>query len=400
MCDRTDGLMKEDGQPNLGRILATVLFSRTNLNTAFRMTYPFLPTISRGLGVSFERSSLLVMIRSLAGLSGLLIGPLGDRVGHKATMFFGLLLFAVGVLLVASLPVFWIALVAFTLIGVAKAVYDPAMQAYVSERVPYNRRARALGITELAWAGGWFLGVPACGYLIGHGGWRSPFVLMGAVALPSLLLTFSLPGRSKTQERRGQRWFHDSILPLVKAPRVTAALAMSFLIIFANEQFFIVYGAWMEHVFGLGPVTLGAVSTVVGVAELAGEFGVILFADHLGKGRSLIVGVVFAGLFYVAVPLLSHSLSMTLLSLGLLFLTFEFAIVTTIALLSELVPEKRNTLMAAFFAAATLGRTSGAIFGPRLWGAAENLLIHGIISLLAMAGVFLLGVLVVTKGNR
>ena len=53
--------------------------------------------------------------------------------------------------------------------------------------------------------------------------------------------------------------------------------------------------------------------------------------------------------------------------------------------------------MAAFMAATTAGRTFGAILGPHLWGATENLLIHGIISLVAMAGAFFLGVLVITK---
>jgi predicted MFS family arabinose efflux permease len=136
---------------------------------------------------------------------------------------------------------------------------------------------------------------------------------------------------------------------------------------------------------------------VVGIAELAGELGVILFTDRFGKGRSLVVGVFFAGLFYLAVPVLGHSLPLTLLGLGLLFFTFEFAVVSNIALLSELVPDKRNTMMAAFFATATAGRASGALVGPRLWTATENLVIHGIVSVLAMAGVFLLGVLVVTK---
>jgi hypothetical protein len=44
---------------------------------------------------------------------------------------------------------------------------------------------------------------------------------------------------------------------------------MSFLIQFGHEQFFVVYGAWMEHMFGLGPMALGVVSLVIGFAELA-----------------------------------------------------------------------------------------------------------------------------------
>jgi predicted MFS family arabinose efflux permease len=387
--------MGKDRQDPLGRALGTVLFSRIHINTAFRMTYPFLPAISRGLGVSFQTSSLLIAIRSVAGLSGLVFGPLGDRIGHRATMLLGLALFGAGTSLLATLPVFWIAVVAFALIGMAKAAYDPAMQAYVSARVPYNRRARALGLTELAWAGGWFLGVPVCGYLIGHFGWQSPWKLMALIVLPSLLLTILLPAGCQSQSRGGVTWFQDSIVAFVKSPRVLAALVMSFLIIFANEQFFVVYGAWMEHVFDLGPVVLGGLSTVIGVSELGGELGVTLFTDRLGKERSLLLGILSAGFFYLAVPLLSYNLYVTLLGLALLFFTFEFCVVSNIVLLSELVPEKRNTLMASFFAAVTIGRLFGAICGPAIWGTTENLLIHGIVSVGAMTGAFLLGALIV-----
>jgi predicted MFS family arabinose efflux permease len=91
------------------------------------------------------------------------------------------------------------------------------------------------------------------------------------------------------------------------------------------------------------------------------------------------------------VSLSGSSLFLTVLGLGLLFLAFEFAIVSNIALLSELVPEKRSTLMAVFFAIMTAGRAGGAIFGPRLWGATENFFVHGIVSLLTIGGAFLVG---------
>jgi hypothetical protein len=100
------------------------------------------------------------------------------------------------------------------------------------------------------------------------------------------------------------------------------------------------------------------------------------------------------------VSLSGSSLFLTVLGLGLLFLAFEFAIVSNIALLSELVPEKRSTLMAVFFAIMTAGRAGGAIFDPRLWGATENFFVHGatenffvhgIVSLLTIGGAFLVG---------
>ena len=61
------------------RILATVLYARLLINAQFRIVYPFLPTISRGLGLPLETTALLVGVRSLAGITSPLYGWLADR---------------------------------------------------------------------------------------------------------------------------------------------------------------------------------------------------------------------------------------------------------------------------------------------------------------------------------
>ena len=391
--------MEEQEKGHVGRVLGPTLFSRTVITTAFRMTYPFLPVISRGLGVSFKTSGLLVMTRSLAGLSGIAFGPLGERIGYRATMVLGLILFGLGASLVGWFPAFGMAVVGFALIGMAKAAYDPAVRAYLSARVPYDRRGRILGIAEFSWAGGWLLGVPLCGFMISRFGWQSPWMLMAVLVLPSLLLTLRLPGDSDSTGAVVPTRHWGAMISFAKTPRVLPAWGMSFLIGFGHEQFIVVYGAWMEHTFGLGPLALGGLSVVIGFSDLAGEIGVTLLTDRLGKGRSLVTGIAAASVIYLAVPFLHGSLPMTLLALAFLFFAFEFAIVTNLVLLSELVPQRRNTLMASLYAAATLGYTVGALSGPLLWTGRENLLLHGVVSALSMAGVFLVGVLFVFDGE-
>ena len=39
------------------------------LNTAHRFAYPFLPAISRGLGITLEQGGLLMSARAVAGLA-------------------------------------------------------------------------------------------------------------------------------------------------------------------------------------------------------------------------------------------------------------------------------------------------------------------------------------------
>ena len=49
--------------------IAYLTATRLALNTAWRFTYPFLPAISRGLGISLSQAGLLLSSRSVAGLA-------------------------------------------------------------------------------------------------------------------------------------------------------------------------------------------------------------------------------------------------------------------------------------------------------------------------------------------
>ncbi|MEK6587388.1 MAG: MFS transporter, partial [Chloroflexota bacterium] len=59
------------------------------INTGFRLVYPFLPMISRGLNVAPEAVILGVTARSALGLGAPLLGSLGDRDGRRAAMLAG-----------------------------------------------------------------------------------------------------------------------------------------------------------------------------------------------------------------------------------------------------------------------------------------------------------------------
>ena len=169
--------------------LPVVLLARTALNTSFRIIYPFLPSIARGLGISLAAASGLVTLQMMAGLSAPLLGPLTDRYGRRRTMEVALLLFTLASLLLAGMGTLASAAVAFALYGIAKALYDPAVYAYLGDTVPYSERSRVVGIVELSWSSAWLLGVPASGFLIERFGWRAPWAALIALGLLGAWLT-------------------------------------------------------------------------------------------------------------------------------------------------------------------------------------------------------------------
>ena len=373
-----------------------ILFSRVTLNLGVRVTYPFLPAIARGLNISFQQAGYLVAARHFIGLTGAFWGILSERKGYTWGMLMGLLTLLLGALTVSVSQGFLLALLGFVLIGMSKPVYDPSVQAFVSTRIPYSKRARALGLLESSWAGSWLIGIPLCGLLIAHFGWRSPFMMISGAALMAILWT-----RRVNQSGLAESNFKQEMDASVGKPETTATrsvrpimvLGVSLLMIFANENIVIVYGAWLEEQFHLQIQALGFFSILVGAAELAGELTVVFLVDRIGKRRAILGGLILTTLSYLALPFCQGSLTVALLGLVAMFFLFEFTIVSIFPYVSELVPAERGKWLAFNYTALVAGRLGGALTGPWLWQRSPDILILVFLSLAAqiLAVVLLLG---------
>jgi predicted MFS family arabinose efflux permease len=135
----------------------------------------------------------------------------------------------------------------------------------------------------------------------------------------------------------------------------------------ANDNLFVIYGVWMESAFGLSVKSVGLVTMSIGVAELLGEGLTALTADRLGLKRALLGGLILLILSYFLLPWVGSTLSLTLAGLFIIFLTFEFTIVTGISLFTEVLPGARGTMMSSNIAAMSLGRVAGALIGGSVW---------------------------------
>jgi predicted MFS family arabinose efflux permease len=347
--------------------MAVMLVARLALNLQFRIVYPFLPSIARGLGISLAGAGVLLAIRAMAGVASPVYGAMAERYGRRALMLVGLAALVLGAGLVVIAPGFALAGIAFAALGFSKASFDPAMQAYVGDSVPYDRRGRIMSILELPWSLSWFVGVPLAGLAIAWAGWRLPFAaiaVLGACALVAMLRLCPFCGRSP--ERNGEEARPAS--GWLSLPAL-AALGVSLCLVMANDNVFVVYGAWMESQFGLTVAALGLFSGVIAVAELAGELGAAGFLDRIGKRRGILLGIILNAAAYLALPQLTGTLGRALFGVALVFLTFEFSIVSLIPLISELAPGARAVILAANVSAMAVGRMISSLMAPRLWAA-------------------------------
>jgi DHA1 family inner membrane transport protein len=386
--NKNDSILSSPPEPIVIPIIGATLF-RLVLNTARRFAYPFAPVLSRGLGVSLSSVTSLIAINQLTALLGVLMGPLTDRLGYRKMMIAGMALLGLGMTSAAIFPIYAVVMMALLLSGVGKTIFDPAVQAWAGSRVPFHRRGLVIGLLETSWSASTLIGIPATAFLIDRYGWRSPFLVMGILGcLGAVILFYIVPeAPARNRSSPSHRHYLDAYRQLVSSRPALGALACACFISAANDNLFVVYGAWLEKSFGLGIVALGLGTGLIGVAELLGEGLTATLADRFGLKRAVLTGLGLTAGSYFLLPWLDASLPAALVGLMILFLSFEFTMVTSITLCTELLPSLRATMMAGFFALAGIGRVIGALMGAVVWqsgGIVATGWVSGTLTLLAM----------------
>lgn len=366
--------------------LAVLTLARLFINSCLRMIYPFAPALARGLGVPLETIYALVSLRNMTGLLGPLFTPLSERFGRRPVMAVGMVVFALSLLLVAQVSTVWALAAALIISGLIKVIYDPAMQSYLGDSVPYQQRGKALAVTEFSWAGAFLLGAPTVGWLIQRGGWQAPFFWLAVGGLIAAVLIWRVLPPAQHGERRLVKLSHT--WQVLRQNRVIwAAVLFVVLEMAANEIFFIVYGDWMEDSFGLTLTGLGLATTVIGVAELSGEVIAGFSVDRFGKRPVVVTSGLLAAVAYFLISYTAVSLPSALVTMVFLFIMFEITAVGTVPLLTQLVPSARAVVMAMILAAAAVGRSLGSLLGPWIWeqgGLRLNTLTAAVLTLIAV----------------
>jgi predicted MFS family arabinose efflux permease len=346
--------------------LLVFMVLRTVLNTGHRMVYPFLAVFARGLGVDLTTLSFVVTVRSFVGIFAPVLGAWSDHRGRRFGMLAGILLFTAGMGLVALLPGFLTFSIAILLAILGKYLFDPSMQAYFGDRVPYERRGTALAITEAAWSLSFIAGVPLAGLLISRYGWSAPFPLLAGLGL----VMFFIVRRMLPREEISRTAKSDSLKNVRAVLRHVPALAGISIALWAsagNELVNLIFGVWLEDSFGLKIAALAGASAVIGISELGGEGLVALTTDRLGKPRALVLGLTGNILACLLLPIVGQTELGALVGLFLFYITFEYVLVSHIPLMTEVMPEARATLLSFNVMGHSLGRTIGALLATFIY---------------------------------
>lgn len=338
---------------------------RTILNTMHRMVYPFLAVFARGLGVDIATLSFVITARSFVGMFAPILGSFADHRGRRFGLLAGLVLFTVGMALVAVYPTFLTFSIAMILAILGKFLFDPSMQAYFGDRVPYERRGTALAVTEVGWSMAFIAGVPLVGLLIAAYGWNAPFLLLAGLGLGMLaVIWWMIPPAPSSQTTAVSAGNVRAVLTNIPA---LAAVSIAVWASAANELVNLIFGVWLEDSFGLKIAALAAASAVIGISELGGEGLVALTTDRLGKPRALVLGLTGNALAALLLPIVGKTEIGALVGLFLFYITFEYVMVSHIPLMTEVMPGARATLLSFNLTGHSLGRMIGALLATFIY---------------------------------
>lgn len=242
-------------------------------------------------------------------VGGVLFGVLADRFGRTRTLVFTILIYAVFTGLAALSATWWqLALFRFlTALGIGGEWAAGA--ALVAEVWPEEKRAKAAGILQSAWAAG-FLLAALINLLLRNHGWRPIFVVGIAPAVVALLVRLWV--------KEPERWIHAQAAEREAGSKRSSKLAGLFApgltrstLVGAGLAFVAVFGLWgatnwtptliraLPDLQGLDAAALTSrvsyATMLLNAGALAGYLSFGPIADRFG--RRVAFGVMCAGSF-------------------------------------------------------------------------------------------------------
>jgi predicted MFS family arabinose efflux permease len=243
------------------------------------------------LSVAFGTDSVHIawLISSYAfayAIAAPLLGCLSDRVNRSRLLLIALLFFAIDGVGIAFSPTLGIAIALRIFGGLASAVIIPTSFALISEVVPRERHASAMGAVMLGMTFGIAFGPALAGLLTTWVGWRAPFLLTSAGCIVAHLIgTATIPKRRiavATREAHGFTWLRN--------PNVTRPLLAKGLWNGTGVSAFLLSGEVLRQRFQLDTAQIGLSVTAFGIGLGFGNLSAGTLRRLTGsEERSLIV---------------------------------------------------------------------------------------------------------------
>ena len=150
---------------------------------------PAIPALREAFDVDNRQVGLVMTVFILCSLcSTALMASLSDRYGRRPIYLFSVACFALGSLLIALSPRFWMIVASRAIQGVGAGGITPTASAVIGDSFPAAERGRALGLLGATYGMAFVLGPPFAGLLMVALSWRWIFLVNLPIAAVVLTL--------------------------------------------------------------------------------------------------------------------------------------------------------------------------------------------------------------------
>ncbi|GIX56397.1 MULTISPECIES: MFS transporter [Bacillus] len=340
------------------RILAIVAFF-VGLDSL--LVAPLLPVITETISIPDGSGGLLITIYALCyGITAPVFGMMSDRVGRKRMIIIGFIIFSISTFCTGLAKNFEILLLFRGLTGLSGAMIMPSIFALVGDKVTYESRGKAMGTIMGAMIGSTVIGVPIGAFLSEIGNWQWTFYSIGLLTLFLTLLINHILRNEKERED-----VHVSLTETVDAPlkmtvvniSVLFALLATFLWTIGLHGMFSYIGVYYENNFGISVGKIGIVIFLAGVGSVAGNILGGKLADKIGKKSVIVIASIVSSISVMLFSLSTENLVIAIIVHIIWSLFIGFGQASLTALISELKPAVRGTVMALNSSAMYIGMT-------------------------------------------
>jgi MFS transporter, DHA1 family, tetracycline resistance protein len=306
----------------------------------FSILLPILPYYAQHYGASDTIVGVLfATFAACQFVAGPIWGNVSDRIGRKAVLIISQVGATIGWTMLAFAPSLAWVFVARVVEGFSGGNIG-VTQAYVSDRVQPEDRARAFGYIGASFSAGFVLGPAAGGLLLGRYGYTMPFLLAAALQVVTLLATiFFLP---ESVAAKGEKQELPSLRDIPRSfaePRVAPVLVQKLSYSLGLFAWFAVFALVLQSQLHFNVQTTSYTFAVFGVIGVAMQlFAVGAITDALGNRTASNIGFGSMVAFFVLIPFV-HDFWTLLPAIVLFSLGMSLTNATIAALLSDAAPQ-------------------------------------------------------------
>lgn len=243
--------------------------------------------------------------------------------------------------------------------AMAQALFWAVMGPVAVGLFPPERRGRVIGLLSVGGSLATVAGVPAGTWLGGHTGWRTPFALLGALALVSLVTIGLLLPSSRPQDGHSAYGATPDRRSFYVVLTVTALSVTGF---FAGFTYVV---AFLDEVSGLGGGAVSGVLFAFGAAALAGVIVTGPLLDRFPRA-TLAVPVAAQAVALLALYATGHVPAVSVVLIMLLGACVATVFMATQSRVLQVAPGPTETALAANSAAYNVGIAAGSLLGGLL----------------------------------